>query len=447
MTLVPNTSRKTTIDKLVRRYFLEKGLPLDRAITFSDVFIVDRTSHIGRRSDIRDFKTEVAKGVTLHIPLVSANMMDVTESRMAIAIARAGGLGFIHQFLPISARVEEVKKVKRADNEVIENPWSVEENMRLIEVLRFAKEKGISGVLVVNRKGALTGILTSRDVRFASHRFGEKLEDVRVKDLMTSTPLIVAPKHIRIDEAMRLLEQHKIEKLPLVDRAMRPVGLVTARDILKRNEHPSALRDRKGQLIVGATVGISGESLEEAAALIRAGVDVILIDTARGNSIRARDTVRTIHRKFPRMPLVAGNIDTAEGALLLIEAGAAGIKVGLGPGAACKTRITTGMGTPQLSAVAECVAVARAQKIPVIADGGVKDGADFAKALVAGADCVMLGSLLAGTEETPGEIYYDSGERYKLYRGSAGIDSQLARLDQGARWSPRAGGGYAQDYF
>jgi IMP dehydrogenase len=427
-----------SMDKLIERYFAEKGLPRDRAVTFSDVYIIDRTSHIGRRSDISNLKTEVAKGVPLNIPLVSANMMDVTESRMAIAIARAGGLGFIHQFLPIRERVGEVEKVKRADNEIIENPWSVEEEMHLVDALQFAREKGTSGVLVVDKKGKLVGILTSRDVRFAAHRFGEKMKNLKVKDLMTKMPLVVGRKNIRIAEAMRLLDEHKIEKLPLVDRAMRPVGLVTAQDILKRSEHPLAVRDRKGQLIVGATVGISGDFLEEAAALIRANADVILVDTARGNSIRARDAIRTIHRKFPKTPIVAGNVDTAEGVVLLMEAGATGIKVGIGPGSACKTRVTTGMGTPQLSAVAECVAVARAKGIPVIADGGVKNGGDFAKAIVAGADCVMLGSLLAGTEETPGEVYYDSGERYKLYRGSAGLDSQLSRLDNGGLDGVRA---------
>jgi IMP dehydrogenase len=255
---------------------------------------------------------------------------------------------------------------------------------------------------------------------------------------MTKMPLVVGKEHIRIEEAMRLLEKHKIEKLPLVDRAMRPVGLMTAKDILKRSEHPLALRDKKGQLIVGATVGISGSFFEDAVALIHAKTDVILVDTARGNSIRTRDAVRAIHRKFPQTPIVAGNVDTAEGALLLMDAGATGIKVGIGPGSACKTRVTTGIGNPQLSAIAECVAVARGRGIPVIADGGIKDGADFAKAIAAGADCVMSGSLFAGTEETPGEVYYDSGERYKLYRGSAGLDSQIARLDDGGLDGVRA---------
>jgi IMP dehydrogenase len=219
---------------------------------------------------------------------------------------------------------------------------------------------------------------------------------------------------------------------------MHPVGLVTAKDVLKRSEHPLASRDKKGQLIVGATVGISGSFLDEAAALIHANADVILIDTARGNSIRARDAVRAIHRKFPKTPLVAGNVDSAEGTTLLVAAGATGIKVGIGPGSACKTRVTTGIGMPQLSAIAECAAIAHARGIPVIADGGIKNGGDFAKAIVAGADCVMLGSMLAGTEETPGEVYYDSGERYKLYRGSAGLDSQLARLDHGGLDGVRA---------
>ncbi len=438
MTLVPNSLTRTDANKLIRRYFLKKGLPLDRAVAFSDVYIRDCASHIGKRSDIRDFGTEVAKGVALLIPLVSANMMDVTESRMAIAIARAGGIGFIHQFLPIEKRVREVEKVKRADNEIVENPWSVQEDLWLTDALRFAREKGISGVLVVSKNGKLAGILTSRDVRFAAHRFGEKLENAKVKDLMTPMPLIVGPKNIRVEEAMRLLDAHKIEKLPLVDRAMRPVGLVTAKDILKRVEHPLASRDKKGQLIVGAAVGISGNFLEEAAALVRAKADVILVDTARGNSIRARDAVKAIRKKFPQTPLVAGNVDSAEGASLLMDAGATGIKVGIGPGSACKTRVSTGIGAPQLSAVAECAAVANARGIPVIADGGIKNGGDFAKAIVAGADCVMLGSMLAGTEETPGEVFYDSGERYKLYRGSAGLESQLARLDHGGLDGVRA---------
>ena len=302
MTPVPHSQRKTTADKLIERYFIEKGLPLDRAVTFSDVYIIDRTSHIGKRSDIGDLATEIAKGIALRIPLVSANMMDVTESRMAIAIARAGGLGFIHQFLPIKDRVQEVKKVKRADNEIVENPWSVEEETLLIDALQFVGRRGRPASSWWTRKASLRGS-SSRDVRFAAHRFGERLKHAKVKDLMTKMPLVVGKEHIRIEEAMRLLEEHKIEKLPLVDRAMRPVGLVTAQDILKRTEHPLAIRDKNGQLIVGATMGISGDFLEEAASLVSAKADVIL-SILRGEILSAPATpcVRSI-KNFRRRRL------------------------------------------------------------------------------------------------------------------------------------------------
>jgi len=425
------------LEREVKQYLQKKNLPTDWAVTFPDVYIIDETSAIDKRSDITDLSTVLSRRrrICLNIPIVSANMADVTESVMAISLARLGGCGFIHQFADIEKRVEEVKKVKRADNEIIEKPWTVSKNERLYYALTQMAEKKISGFLVVNDVGRLEGIITSRDVRFWRVKYkksrGLRVE-IKVGDMMTPREkLIVAPKNISIEEAIDILEKYKIEKLPLVDEDDKPVGLITARDILKKLEFPNAARDKKGRLIVGAAVGISKNYLEEAEALISAEADILLVDTARANSLRVKEVITKLRKRFPDQPIIAGNVDNAEGALLLIKAGVDGIKVGIGPGSACKTRIETGVGKPQLSAIAVCAAVAKKYKVSLIADGGISSGGELAKAIVAGADTVMIGGLIAATEETPGEIYYDAGKPYKVYRGSASLDSQLNRFEKG----------------
>ena len=420
---------KKHVGGIVTKYLKSKGLPLKTAVTFADVFIVDRKSRIRKRSDITNLGTRLARNLHINIPIVSANMADVTESKMAITLARLGGFGFIHQFLPIERRAEEIKKVKRADNEVIDEPWTIHESTTLQDFFNRFPDGG--GVLVVNDRNQLVGILTERDVRFIRYDASEKIKFLEVKDVMTSMPLVTARPGISVEEAIKILEREKLEKLPLVSDRGEPVGLITIQDILKKYIYPNAARDRRGRLLVGASVGISGRVLEEVSVLVRAGADAILVDTARGNAEWPEDVIKDIRVHFPELPIVAGNVDNPEGAFTLAQAGADCVKVGIGPGSACKTRTETGVGMPQLSAIAECAAVARELGVTVMADGGIREGGDLAKAIAAGADTVMLGGLLAGTEETPGEVFYDGGEIFKAYRGSAGLDTQLARMDQG----------------
>lgn len=407
-------------------YLREKGLLSDMALTFEDVTILDFMSDIPSRSSIKDTRSHLAKDIYLNTPVVSANMDTITESRMAIALARLGGIGFIHQFLPIERRVEEVKKVKRADSGIIENPLSISPDATVAEAVELMRNFQISGLLVVDEiSGKLVGIITSRDIRF------ETVKGKRVAEVMTNSPLITAPPETTLEQARIILKKNKIEKLPLVAEDYRVTGLISSRDILKIEQFPQALRDLKGRLMVGASVGVSGNYLADAEALVGTGADVILIDTARGFSGRMKDAIQSLRTHFDgAVPIVAGNVDTPEGALMLIEAGADGVKVGIGPGAVCKTREGPGVGTPQVTAVAECVAVSRRYGIPVIADGGIRSGADFCKALAAGASSVMLGWMLAGTEETPGEPFYEDGEKWKIYRGSASLEFQLSRLDR-----------------
>jgi len=423
----------TQIRKIVRQYLRSKGLPLHIAVTFPDIFLVDRTSRIKSRSEIsgsvENLRTQLTKKTRLNIPIISSNMADVTESAMAIAIARKGGLGFIHQFMPIKDRVSQVREVKRADNEIIENPWCVKPGISLKEALDFMKLNKTSAVLVVNDDGVLVGILTNRDVQFKRYQTDEALKSLRVEDVMTKA-LVTANPGITIQEAIKILDAKKIEKLPLIDEKNQPVGLITAKDVVKRSQFPMAARDRKGRLLVGATVGLPDNILEEVGQLCGAGADAILLDTARANALRVQETIQKIKKEFPKAQLVVGNVDNPEGTRLLIDAGADAVKVGIGPGSACKTREETGVGMPQLTAIAECAAVA--EDIPIIADGGIAKGGDFAKALAAGASVVMLGSALAGTDESPGELQMDKGQKFKVYRGSASLELQLDRLAKGS---------------
>ncbi len=409
----------------VLTYLREKGLPADMGVTFEDVTILDFKSNIPSRSSITDTRSRLAKDIYLNTPIVSANMDTITESHMAVALARLGGLGFVHQFLPLDRRIQEIKKVKRADSGVIEKPMTINSEATLREAKGVMDTNQISGLLVMDHEGKLSGILTARDIRF------ENILDKRVTEAMTHSPLITAPRGTTLEQARIILKKNKIEKLPLVDENDRIVGLITAKDILKIEQYPNALRDDKGRLRVGATVGIGKDFTIEAEALAEAGADVILIDTARGFSTRLEESVKSLRRTLgDHFPIVAGNVDTPEGTLMLIEAGADCVKVGIGPGAVCKTREGPGVGIPQITAIAESVAIARKYNIPVIGDGGIRGGAHFCKALAAGASSIMLGWMLSGTEETPGQPFYEDGEKWKLYRGSASIEFQVSRLDR-----------------
>src|SRR3989344_8867990 len=429
-------AEKTT-QELVKEYLSEKGLPLDIAVTFDDVIILDQMSDIPSRSSIIDTRGHLCRGIYLNTPIVSANMDTVTESRMAIALARLGGLGFIHQFLPHEKRAEEVKKVKRADSGVIENPLTISPAETLTKAKQIMDQFQISGLLVVDdTTKKLVGILTSRDIRF------EHMDDKRVVEAMTHSPLITAPQGTNLDQARVILKKNKIEKLPLVDTENRVVGLITAKDLLKIEQYPKALRDEKGRLMVGATVGVSSNFIKEAENLISAGADVLLVDTARGFSTKLEEVIRKLKMTFgEELPIIAGNVDTPEGALMLIQAGADAIKVGIGPGAVCKTREGPGVGMPQITAVSECVAIARKYGIPVMADGGIRGGAHFCKILATGASTVMMGYMFAGTEETPGEPFYEDGDKWKIYRGSASLEFQLSRMDRDDASPPAGGGG------
>ncbi|MER3456347.1 MAG: IMP dehydrogenase [candidate division GAL15 bacterium] len=388
--------------------------PVPLGLTFDDVLLVPRRSPVERRAEV-DPRTLLARGVELSIPIVSANMDAVTESEMAIAMAREGGIGIVHRFLPIEQQVAEVRRVKRAESIVIEQPYTIRPHQTLRDAVAFLEEHGSAGLLVVE-DGRLVGIVTARDLLF------EDDLDRPVREVMTPRErLVTAPPGISMEEAKRILHAHRIEKLPLVDGQGRLVGLVTSRDIRSRMQHPHATKDERGRLRVGAAVGVRGDYLERAEALVEEGVDVLVVDVAHGHSEAVLRALRSLRARFPDLPLVAGNVATAEGTQDLIEAGADAVKVGVGPGSTCTTRVVTGAGVPQLSAILECARVARPRGIPIIADGGVRNSGDITKALAAGASTVMLGNLLAGTEESPGATVIRNGRQYKTYRGMASL--------------------------
>lgn len=417
--------RRCVINYRKEKYFYydEREIP-PMAVTYEDVFIPTRMSDVVSRSAIKDLSVRLARDVRINLPIVSANMTDVTGSRLAIALARLGGCGFIPQFDTIENRIAEVRKVKRAESNVIEAPITISKNRPVKEAQRLVSEHGISGLLVVENE-KLVGILTKRDLRFYGDDGGGGL----VKEYMTPMPLITAPPDVSPSKAREIFRKHKIEKLPLVDQEGRLCGLMTAKDLSKSK---NASRDKAGRLIVGAAVGVSNPriSVEEAKMLYRAGADIILVDTARGFSCQTRDTIRGIREELPDAPIVAGNVDNAEGTLMLIQAGADCVKVGIGPGSACTTRMSTGSGTPQFTAVLESCAVAREFDIPVIADGGIEVDADLNLSLAAGASAVMLGGLLAGVEESPAKKIIEGKKTYKLLRGSASNESQIERIEK-----------------
>ena len=389
-------------------------MEIRQALTFDDVLLSPAASAVLPAET--DTRTRLTHAVELGIPLISAAMDTVTESGLAIAMAQAGGLGVIHRNMPIDRQAGEVRKVKKFEAGMVVNPVTIHPDETLADALRLMSENRISGIPVVERgSGRLAGILTNRDVRFAS--------DPRqpVAELMTKERLVTVTESVGRDEAMRLLHQHRIEKLIVVDEAYRCIGLVTVKDIEKAQRFPNACKDEHGRLRAAAATGTGEDGIARAEALFDAGTDVLVVDTAHGHSARVIEAVRRIRRLSNYTQIVAGNIATAEGARALIEAGADAVKVGIGPGSICTTRIVAGVGVPQLTAILDAVAECRKAEVPVIADGGVKFSGDLAKAIAAGADCAMLGSLFAGTDESPGEVFLYQGRSYKSYRGMGSV--------------------------
>ncbi len=380
------------------------------ALTFEDVLLVPKYSEVLPKEV--DVRTKLTKNIDLNIPIVSAAMDTVTEHRAAITMARLGGIGIIHKNMDIKTQAKMVRIVKKSESGIILEPIFLKPYSTIKEALDLMAEYRISGFPVVDEDRKLVGILTNRDLRFESD------ENKLVKEVMTKAPLITAPKGVTLDEAEKIFHKNKIEKLPIVDEEGELVGLITIKDLKKRKEYPNSNKDKYGRLRVGAAIGVN--QIERAKALVEAGVDVLVLDSAHGHSKGIIDTVKAIKDKF-EVDVIAGNIATSEAALDLIEAGADAVKVGIGPGSICTTRIVAGVGIPQISAIEECVEVADKYSIPVIADGGIKYSGDVAKALAVGASCVMIGSLLAGTEESPGELVIYQGRQYKNYRGMGSI--------------------------
>jgi IMP dehydrogenase len=385
--------------------------PIREGLTFDDVLLLPSKSDVLPK-DV-DVRTQLTKRIVLNIPLVSAAMDTVTEAKLAIALAQEGGLGFIHKALPINVQAEEVDKVKKSESGMIIDPITISPDARISDALEVMKKYRISGV-PVTRGNKLVGILTNRDLRF------ETRYTLKVSEVMTKDHLVTAPLGTTLDKAMKILQKYKIEKLLIVDKDFSLRGLITIKDIEKKIKYPNACKDKLGRLRVGAAVGV-GDYSERVPELLKAGADIVVVDTAHGHSQGVIDAVKGVKKKFPDLDVVAGNIATAEAARDLIRAGADCVKVGIGPGSICTTRVVSGAGVPQITAVMDCSREADKTGIPVIADGGVKFSGDITKALAAGASCVMIGSLFAGTEESPGETILYQGRSYKLYRGMGSI--------------------------
>lgn len=382
------------------------------ALTFDDVLLIPCYSDILPHMVQTD--SRLTRNISLRIPLVSAAMDTVTESALAIAMAQAGGIGIIHKNLDIEKQAAEVQRVKKYESGMVRNPITTTPESTLEEVLQLMAEHKISGIPVAEKNGKLVGILTNRDVRFA------KDKKQQVSELMTHENLVTVNKNVSKEEAKRLLHQHRIEKLIVVDDAYHCIGLITVNDIEKAAHHPNAAKDENERLRVGAAVGIGEAGLERAIALIEAGVDVLTVDTAHGHSKGVIEAVSVLKKRYS-VDVVAGNIATPEAAKALIDAGADAVKVGIGPGSICTTRIVAGVGVPQLTAIMDVAEICRKENIPLVADGGIKFSGDFAKAIAAGAEAVMIGGLLAGTEESPGDVILYNGRSYKAYRGMGSV--------------------------
>lgn len=386
---------------------------IKEALTFDDVLLLPRYSDI-LPTDV-DVSTMVSRNIGLNIPIVSAAMDTVTEARTAIAMAREGGIGIIHKNMSILDQADEVHKVKKSESFIINDPITIEPDKKVSDALNLMRTYQISGIPVV-KNGRLRGIITHRDIRF------QKNLEIPVSDVMTRR-LITAPEGISLKDAEDLLRKNRIEKLPVVDENFMLKGLITIKDIDKTVMYPHSSKDKQGRLIVGAAVGTAKDTMERVEALVAAGVDLIVIDTAHGHSKNVIETLKKIKQRYRNLDVMAGNIATREAAEDLIEAGADSIKVGIGPGSICTTRIVAGVGVPQITAIMECASVAAKKKVPLIADGGIRFSGDITKAIAAGADAVMIGSLFAGTEESPGEVIIYQGRSYKLYRGMGSLSA------------------------
>ncbi len=385
---------------------------LREGLTFDDVLL--RPARSGVLPAETDTRTQVTRNIALNIPIVSAAMDTVTEAHLAIALAREGGIGIIHKNMPIEKQAEEVDRVKRSESGMIVDPVTMEPHQKVYEALEIMRRFRISGVPVV-RGTRLVGILTNRDLRFETNF------DQPIENLMTKENLITVPVGTTLEEAEKMLHKHRVEKLLVVDDEYNLKGLITVKDIQKKLKYPNAAKDEQGRLRVGAAIGATGDYLERAQELVAKKVDVLVIDTAHGHSERVLDAVTMVKRILPDVDLVAGNVATYEGAKDLLERGVDGVKVGIGPGSICTTRVVSGAGVPQITAIADCARALRGTSVPLIADGGIKYSGDITKAIAAGADCVMIGSLFAGTEESPGETILYQGRTFKSYRGMGSI--------------------------
>ena len=390
-------------------------------LSFDDALLIPRRSSIRSRKKVIT-RSRFTRRIWLSIPIVSAAMDTVTESRMAIAMAREGGIGVIHRFMPAEKQAEEVLKVKRAENIVIEDPYTVDPEMSVGDAKRLMKRLRVSGLIVVDKERRVLGILTRRDVLFED-------DDRLVKDAMTPrSEMIVAKPGISMEEAEEIFRKYKVEKLPLVDENDRLKGLITSVDLVKRKMYPNASRDSRGRLLAAAAIGVREESIRRADLLVKAGVDVIVIDVAHGHTEMVINMIKRLRRTYgDEIEIVAGNVVTPEGVEDLASAGVDAVKVGIGPGSVCTTRIVAGVGVPQLTAIMMCSEKARELDIPIIADGGIRYSGDIVKALAAGASTVMIGRLLAGTDESPGAIVVRNGRKYKIYRGMASLYAMLGR--------------------
>jgi len=391
------------------------------ALTFDDVLLLPGRSTV-LPTEV-DTTTNFARKVRLHVPLASAAMDTVTESRLAIAIARQGGIGIVHRSMPAEKQAEEVDRVKRSESGMIVDPVTISPDITIRQALEIMNKYKISG-LPVTRGSRLTGILTNRDLRF------EKNHSQLVSSVMTKENLVTVPVGTTLDEAERILQKHRIEKLLVVDQDFNLKGLITVKDIQKKLEYPRAAKDEHGRLRVGAAIGATGDFLERAVELSKAKVDVLAIDTAHGHSFRVMEAIKAIRHRLPDVQLIAGNVATYEGTKELISLGVDGLKVGIGPGSICTTRVVTGAGVPQLTAIIEAARAAQGTAVPLIADGGIKYSGDISKALAAGASCVMIGSLFAGTEESPGETILYQGRTFKSYRGMGSTGAMEAGSDR-----------------
>ena len=394
---------------------LENEKFLFEALTYDDVLLLPAYSDVLPKET--STKTQLTKNITINIPLVSAAMDTVSDHKMAIAMASVGGLAFIHKNMSIKEQADQVRRVKRSESGMISDPITLSEDATLKDALDLMTEYKIGGIPVVNASNTLVGIITNRDLRF------QKNLERSVTDIMTKENIVVAQEGVSLMEAENVLQERKIEKLPIVSKDNKLIGLITYRDILKRKNKPNSCKDEFGRLRVGAAVGVTADVMERIEALVKAGVDVVSIDTAHGHSKGVIDTLKKVKLAYPKLDVIVGNVATAEGALALAEAGADAIKVGVGPGSICTTRIVAGVGMPQLSAVYESAKAVKHLNVPIIADGGVRFSGDIVKAIAGGASSIMIGSLLAGTDEAPGEMIIFQGRKFKTYRGMGSLEA------------------------